>query len=87
MWAPLTTCQGSSAFDLVADIPAAALAVERTITLEVRNPDNTRSNQKTFAVTEGDPGPPPLGAKTPQLTSMFVYKKNPARVVDQVFVG
>jgi glucose/arabinose dehydrogenase len=85
---PLATRQGSSNLELVADIPAGALAAERTITLEVRNPDSTRSNQKTFAVTKGDPGPPPPpGEKTPQITSMFVYKKKRAKVVDQIFVG
>ena len=84
---PLATRQGSSNSELVADLPAGALAAERTITLEVRNPNGTGSNQQAFAVTQGDPGPPPPGDKTPQLTSMFVYKKKRARVVDQVFVG
>jgi hypothetical protein len=85
---PLATHQGSSYFELVADLPAGALAAPRTITLEVRNPDGTPSNPQVFAVTEGDPvPPPPPGEKTPQLTSMFVYKKKRFRVVDQVFVG
>lgn len=84
---PLATRQGSSNFELVADLPASALAAERTITLEVRNPDSTRSNQQTFAVTKGDVGPPPPPDKTPQLTSMFVYKKKRANVWDQLFVG
>ena len=82
---PLTTWQGSSSLELVAVLPASALATERTLTLEVRNPDSTRSNQQTFTVTKGDPGPPP--DKTPQLTSMFVYKKKRANVWDQLFVG
>jgi hypothetical protein len=82
---PLATRQGSSRFELFADIPANLLASERTITLEVRNPDATRSNQKTFAVTKGDPNPPP--DKIPQLTSLFVYKKKRANVWDQLFVG
>lgn len=85
---PLATHQGSSNFELVADLPAGALVATRTITLEVRNPDGAASNQQPFAVTEGDPvPPPPPGEKTPQLTSMFVYKKKRARIVDQVFVG
>ena len=85
---PLATRQGSSNFELVADLSAGALAAPRTITLEVRNPDGTPSNPQAFAVTEGDPvPPPPPGEKTPQLTSMFVYKKKRFRVVDQVFVG
>ena len=86
--APLATRAGSSSFELVADLPAGALATDRTITLEVRNPDGTPSNRQAFAVTKGDPGPPPPpGDKTPQLTSMFVYKKKRARVVATVFVG
>jgi hypothetical protein len=85
---PLATRQGSSSFELVADLPTSALAVERTITLEVRNPDSTRSNQQAFRVTKGDPDPPPPPPdKTPQLTSMFVYKKKRANVWDQLFVG
>jgi hypothetical protein len=82
----LATRQGSSRFELIADLPASLLASERTITLEVRNPDATRSNQKTLAVTKGDVPPPPPD-KTPQLTSMFVYKKKRANVWDQLFVG
>jgi glucose/arabinose dehydrogenase len=83
---PLATRQGSSNFELVADLPASALAAERMITLEVRNPDSTRSNHQTFTVTKGDVDPPPPD-KTPQLTSMFVYKKKRANVRDQLFVG
>jgi glucose/arabinose dehydrogenase len=82
---PLVTRQGASNFELVADLPAGALATERTITLEVRNPDGTLSNRQTFAVTRGDPNPPP--DKTPQLTSMFVYRKKRGNVWDQLFVG
>jgi glucose/arabinose dehydrogenase len=81
----LATRQGSSGFELVADIPANALASEGAITLEVRNPDSSRSNQQTFTVTKGDPNPPP--DKIPQITSMFVYKKKRANVFDQVFAG
>ena len=85
---PLATRQGSSSFELVADLPSSALATERAITLEVRNPDSTRSNQQTFRVTKGDVDPPPPPPdKTPQLTSMFVYKKKRENVFDQLFVG
>lgn len=85
---PLATRQGSSNFELLADLPANLLAMERTITLEVRNPDNVGSNEQTFRVTIGDPDPPPPPPdKTPQLTSMFVYKKKRAKVIDQLFVG
>lgn len=81
----LTTRAGSAAFELVADLPASAIASERTIKLAVRNPDGSTSNEQTLAVTKGDPGPDP--DKVPQLASMFVYKKKRARVVDQLFAG
>lgn len=81
----LSTRQGSSIYELLADLPASAIAAEGSITLEVRNPDSSRSNQQTFTVTKGDPGPPP--DKSPQLTSMFVYKKKRANVIDQLSVG
>lgn len=86
--APLTTRQGSSSFELIADLPANAIATERTITLEARNPNGAASNRQTFAVTKGDiVPPPPPGEKSPALTSMFVYKKKRAKVVDPLFVG
>jgi len=81
----LATRQGSSNFELLADLPASAIAGERTITLEVRNADGGRSNQEVFTVTKGDPNPPP--DKSPQITSMFVYKKKRANVIAQLFVG
>ena len=81
----LATRQGSSNFALLADLPASAIASERRITLEVRNPDGGRSNQEVFAVTKGDPNPPP--DKSPLITSMFVYKKKRANVIPQLFVG
>jgi glucose/arabinose dehydrogenase len=80
----LTTQQGSSSFELLATLPASALANVRTITLEVRNPDGGRSNQETFSVPIGDPGPMP---KAPQLASLFVYKKKRANVINQLVVG
>lgn len=81
----LTTRQGSSSFELLATLPASAIASERAITLEVRNADGGRSNQKMFSVTKGDPDPPP--DKSPQLTSLFVYKKKRANVISQLVVG
>ena len=81
----LATRPGSSNFELLADLPASALASEGTITLEVRNPDASRSNQQTFAVTKGDPDPPP--DKVPHISSLFVYKKTRNKVVDPVFAG
>lgn len=84
--AALVSRQGSSTFELLADLPASALASEGTITLEVRNPDGAASNQQTFAVTKGDPNPPPPD-KIPQITSMFVYKKKRANVFSQIFAG
>lgn len=82
----LATRQGSSSFELLADLPASALATEGTIALEVRNPDSSRSNQQTFTVTKGDINPPPPD-KFPQITSMFVYKKKRANVWDPIFAG
>lgn len=84
--AALVTRPGSSTFELLADLPTGALASEGTIALEVRNPDSSASNQQTFAVTKGDPNPPPPD-KIPQITSMFVYKKKRANVFDQLFAG
>jgi glucose/arabinose dehydrogenase len=84
--AALVSRQGSSNFELLADLPAGALTTEGTITLEVRNPDSASSNQQTFAVTKGDPNPPPPD-KVPQITSMFVYKKKRANVFNQIFAG
>lgn len=84
--AALVTRPGSSTFELLADLPTGALASEGTITLEVRNPDSSASNQQAFAVTKGDPNPPPPD-KIPQITSMFVYKKKRANVWDQIFAG
>ncbi|HEY3135669.1 MAG TPA: PQQ-dependent sugar dehydrogenase [Blastocatellia bacterium] len=81
----LATRQGSSRFELVADLPPSALSAERTIALEVRNLDGGRSNGQSFTVTKGDPMPPP--DKTPQITSMFVYKKKRANVIDQLMAG
>jgi len=82
----LATRQGSSNFELLADLPASILTTEGTITLEVRNPDGGHSNQQTFAVTKGDPDPPP--DKSPQISTMFVYKKNNRnKVVNPIFAG
>lgn len=82
----LVSRQGPSIFELLADLPAGALASEGKITLEVRNPDGSSSNQQTFAVTKGDPNPPPPD-KIPQITSMFVYKKQRGKVINQIFAG
>jgi glucose/arabinose dehydrogenase len=81
--APLATRQGADRFELIADLPASALAAERVITLEVRNPDGAASNQQTFIVTKKDIDPPP-GEKAPQITSFFVYKKKRSKVVNPV---
>ena len=81
---PLATRPGPNAFQLLADLPASLLATARTITLEVRHPDGSKSNQQTFSVTNGVP-PPPDG--TPHLDSLFVYKKKRKRVVNPLTVG
>jgi hypothetical protein len=83
--AALVTRPGSSNFELLADLPASAIATEGAITLEVLNPDSSSSNQQIFMVTKGDPNPPP--DKIPQITSMFVYKKKRANVWDQISAG
>jgi glucose/arabinose dehydrogenase len=81
----LATRAGTRPFELVADLPASVLSAERTIALEVRNPDGSQSNQQTFSVTTGDPDPPPQAS--PQLTSLFVYKKKRKKVVNPLRVG
>jgi glucose/arabinose dehydrogenase len=81
----LPTRQGADRFELLADLPAAALAAERTLQLAVRNPDGVQSNAQPFTVTKGDPNPPP--DKSPQITSMIVYKKKPANVLSTVPAG
>jgi len=80
----LSTRQGSTIFDLLADLPASMLATERSIVLEVRNPDGSRSNQQAFAITKGDPGE---GDEAPQIQSVFVYKKKRSKIVDPLFAG
>ncbi|MEW6208005.1 MAG: PQQ-dependent sugar dehydrogenase [Acidobacteriota bacterium] len=79
---PVTTHQGATRFDLIAEIPASMTATEREITIEVQNPDSARSNQQTFTVRRGggDTG-------TPALASLFVYKKKRDRIVDPVVAG
>jgi glucose/arabinose dehydrogenase len=83
----LATRQGATRFDLVADLPASALQSERTLVLEVRNPDGAASNQQTFAVTKGNVVDPPPPLQTPHLNRLFVYKKRPGKVVDPLTVG
>jgi glucose/arabinose dehydrogenase len=84
-FAALATRQGSSNFELLADLPASAIATEGTITLQVHNPDGSLSNQQTFTVTKGDPNPPP--PDSPHITSIFVYKKKRPNVIDPIFAG
>jgi glucose/arabinose dehydrogenase len=81
----LPTRQGADRFELLADLPAGALATERTLQLAVRNPDEVQSNLQPFAVTKGDPDPPP--DKSPQITSMFVYKKKRGNVFTAIPAG
>ncbi|MFY9608347.1 MAG: PQQ-dependent sugar dehydrogenase [Blastocatellia bacterium] len=80
----LVTLPGTRPFEFVAELPASVLASERTITLEVRNPDGSQSNQQTFSVTTSDPDPPPQ--LSPQLASLFVYKKKRKKVVNPLRV-
>jgi glucose/arabinose dehydrogenase len=83
----LTTRQGADRFELLADLPATMIATERTIHLAVRNADGTLSNLQTFSVTKGDVTPPPPPDKSPQITSMFVYKKKRGNVFDTIQAG
>ncbi len=79
---PIATRQGAGIFELIADLPASATATERTITIEVRNPDGARSNQQTVSITKNDPDPDPI--KSPQINSMFVFKKKRTKVINPV---
>jgi glucose/arabinose dehydrogenase len=81
----LPTRQGADRYELLADLPASALAAERTLQLAVRNPDGLLSNAQPFAVTKGDPGPPP--DKSPQIASSFVYKKKRRNVFAAIPAG
>jgi glucose/arabinose dehydrogenase len=81
----LPTRQGANAFELAADLPPGMTSSEGVITVEVRNPDGTRSNAQQFSVTRtDDPDPTPV---QPQIGSVSVYKKKRSRVVDPVTVG
>jgi glucose/arabinose dehydrogenase len=86
---PVQTRPGATRFDLIADIPASLTANEGTITIEVQNPDNTLSNPQNLTVTLGepDPDPDPEPVITPQITSLFVFKKKRTRVVDPLLAG
>ncbi|HEY7544924.1 MAG TPA: PQQ-dependent sugar dehydrogenase, partial [Blastocatellia bacterium] len=81
---PVTTRQGATRFDLIADIPASMTASEREITIEVQNLDNARSNQQTFRVGKSGGGG---DMSAPAITSLFVYKKKRDRLVDPVVSG
>ncbi|HKP87981.1 MAG TPA: PQQ-dependent sugar dehydrogenase [Blastocatellia bacterium] len=81
----LATRQGANRFELVADLPASALASERKIILEVRNPDGTPSNQQTFDVRKTD-NPPPVET-VPHITSFFIFKKKRSKVINPVTVA
>jgi glucose/arabinose dehydrogenase len=78
---PLVTRQGSTIFDLVADLPATAVLNPRTIGIEVQNPDGARSNQQPFIVSIRDPIPD----KSPQITLVQVKKK--AKFIETVTAG
>jgi hypothetical protein len=86
---PITTRQGATRFDLIAELPAAMTATQGNIAIEVLNQDGSRSNPQSFAVTQGDPDPDPDPDpdESPQITSLFVFKKKRSKVVEQVTVG
>jgi glucose/arabinose dehydrogenase len=83
---PVATREGASVNEITADLPASLTDIERTITIEVRNPDGSLSNPQSFLVTKGDIVPPPPD-KSPQLTALFVYKKKRSNVENPVTVG
>ncbi|HLG14409.1 MAG TPA: PQQ-dependent sugar dehydrogenase [Blastocatellia bacterium] len=84
---PVTTRPGANRFELEADIFVGAAShsgrraerVARTITIEVENPDRSRSNPQTLTVTEPDID------DSPRLASLAVMKGS--RVVTTVRVG
>lgn len=78
---PIPTRQGSSVFELVADLPASETETARTIIIEVINPDGSRSNQQTFTVE----APPPPPEKSPKIDTAEIRKKG--RVVNPVVAG
>lgn len=78
----LATTDGATPLDINAVLPANLLTTERTITLELRNTDGTKSNQQTFKVTKTDTIP-----KNPQISSLFVFKKKRTKVVNPVIAG
>jgi glucose/arabinose dehydrogenase len=79
---PLTTRQGPSIFELLADLPASLTASERTIRIEVQNPDGARSNAQVISVTRSEPA-----EKSPQLSSLSVIKLKNGRPIDQLVAG
>jgi hypothetical protein len=80
----LPTRSGPTRFDLIADLSAAALATERTIRIEVQNPNGMRSNPQSLVVSDGPPPDPTDPA--PQITSIKVLKKA-RKVIDPVIAG
>lgn len=80
--APLITRQGADPFEIVADVPSFLTATERIITIEVRTLSGGRSNPQTLSITKNDPDPDPI--KSPQITSMFVFKKKRTKVINPV---
>lgn len=84
---PLTTRQGATRFDLIADLPASLTSSQRTIKITVRNADNSVSNEQTFTVRNGnDPDPDP-DPEVPALSSFFVFKKKRNKPVNPVRAG
>jgi len=78
---PLVSRQGSSIFDLLADLPASAVLNSRTIAIEVQNPDGARSNQQQLLVAMRDQIPD----KSPQITLVQVKKKS--KIIGTVTAG
>lgn len=85
----ISTRQGATRFDLIADIPASMVSSQRVIKITVRNANGSTSNEQTFTVrSAGDPDPDPdPDPVTPALTSFFVYKKKRNKPVSPVKAG
>ncbi len=77
----IPTTPGADRFELSGILPAGTTSTERLISIEVKNPDGTHSNQQTLAVTKS--GNPP-GDSLPHISSFEVFKKTRNRIFNPV---
>ena len=79
----LPTSASTNAFELMVQVTAGLCSSrDRTIQAGVRNPDGSMSNLQPLEIRVEDTGDP-----APRLSSMFVYKKKPHKVVNPVVAG